>query len=72
MTEDSTQNYNKWLGLLKSRKVWIALLAFVVGIIGYIEGSVSLDQLATLGVALGTAIVIGIAVEDHGLRSSGR
>lgn len=63
---------SKWKSLLTSRKVWIALILFAGGLVAYVQGSITAEQLAQMGVALGVAVIVAIGVEDNGLRRSGR
>lgn len=63
---------DKWKSLLTSRKVWLALLTLLGGILAYCNGTIGAEQLTTLIVTLVTAVIVAIGIEDHGLRSSGR
>ena len=62
----------KWKSLLTSRKVWLALITVILGVIAFSQGALTAEQLVELVVALTAAIILAIGIEDHGLRSSGR
>lgn len=59
-------DYNKFVGLLKSRKFWASVIGLVVAL-GFLEGGQEAQVVEAL-VVLGTAAtyVIGTAIEDAG------
>lgn len=53
-----------WKMLLQSRKFWVAVLGVISGIVLYVQGALSADQLSELIVALMAILIGGIAAED--------
>lgn len=61
----------KWIPALKSRKVRISIATFVVATAA--KWGLDLDtELVYAVVVLGVALITGIAIEDHGVKSAKR
>ena len=57
-------NVNFLKALLQSRKFWLALIAVIGGIVMYIQGAITPEQLVDLITALVGLLVGSIALED--------
>jgi hypothetical protein len=61
----------KWIRLLTSRKVWLALVGIGVAVSQALGLGIPAEVFAAIE-GLITAVIVAIGIEDHGLRASGR
>ena len=66
---DVPAGWRRWLWFLRSRKVQTACVTVVMAMLAD-HGIVAGEALVAAIIAVGTAVILGIAVEDHGAKSS--
>jgi hypothetical protein len=67
----STETYNKFLAIFKSRKFWAALIAIITSVGTCVYGEITVWQMIQAIVATIAAYVTGVAIEDAGSNISG-
>lgn len=59
-----------FISLLQSRKFWLALIAFIVAAVLFVQGQISPEQFVDAVIALVGVLVAAIAIEDAALKMS--